>query len=108
MTDDMLSKLATAICSKSCICKDEGIIPVFERCVRRKEAAIAMLAVLSSPTEGMVDAASRARAAVRYKMPQALTLAEYAAPEFMAEDRIGIREALQAMLSHVLNERGEG
>jgi hypothetical protein len=92
MTDDMLSKLATAICSKSCICKDEGIIPVFERCVRRKEAAIAMLAVLSSPTEGMLEAATRDLAFEGYNQRR-------------DGDAVYVRLVWAAMLSHVLNER---
>lgn len=53
----------------------------------------------TEPTEEIVDAGARARVAVAHKMPQALTLMEYAAPRYMERDREGMSESYRAMLS---------
>ena len=50
-------------------------------------------------TDEMINRGSRARVAVCRKMPSALTLEEYAAPDIIKADRLGMREACQAMIT---------
>lgn len=98
---DMLSVVARAIAG---ICNDKGQ-ELASKCEMQapsipwqafKREAKAALEAMRSPTDEMIDRSSRARVAARHKMPSALTLKEYAAPDIMQENRSGMREALQA------------
>ena len=73
-------------------------------CLKQAKAAIE---AYREPTDEMIDRSSRARVAVRHKMPSALTLKEYAAPNIMEEDRLGMREALQAAADAALEGNDE-
>ncbi len=107
---EMLEKVARAVGE---ICNEKGQelaskcgaqappIPwqAFKREAKAAISAYEAALKAEGPTQAMIDRGSRARVAARHKMPHALTQEEYAAPDIMKEDRLGMREAWQAMLA---------
>lgn len=69
--------------------------------IQAQAAIRAVLDGIEKVDADVIDLMSRSRVAVAYKMPQALTLAEYRSSTEMARDRLGIHEAARAMIRHI-------